>query len=207
MIGQKFTRLTVLAEVQKGRRHDRFFLCRCDCGKRTEVAGHKLKSGRIKSCGCWRLENATLHGCARDGKNTAAYKCWAGMKNRCNSRSNTAYRHYGGRGIKVCDRWMSFKAFLEDMGEPPPGGTIDRINNDGNYAPGNCRWLTMKGQANNKRQNLRVEFRGKTQTLGEWCDELGLKYNTILCRLRRGWLPEKALTEPVGVWWRQGHDG
>lgn len=127
------------------------------------------------------------------------YIIWQQMKKRCFNASNPAYHNYGGRGIVVCARWRNdFAAFLDDMGKrPSEQHSLDRINNDGNYEPGNCRWATGKEQMNNCRINVFVEFNGKTQTLVQWARELGLPDYLPSARLRHGWTVERALTSPV----------
>jgi len=133
--------------------------CLCQCGNRAEVLGNSLRSGHTRSCGCLN-EPATLaakvtHGQSRNGRQTALYRAWAGMKNRCLNPNYHAYRHYGGRGISVCDEWLnSFDAFATEVGpHPGKGYSLDRINVDGNYEPGNVRWATAAEQANNRRNS------------------------------------------------------
>jgi hypothetical protein len=130
---------------------------------------------------------------------TREFRIWNLMIQRCTNPGNGNYHYYGGRGIRVCDRWReSFGDFLADIGRAPsPGHTIDRIDNDGDYEPGNCRWATQSQQARNTRANHFVTHRGRTQTVIEWCEETGIKKNCLLTRLRRGWSAEKALTAPV----------
>lgn len=116
------------------------------------------------------------------------------MRTRCLNERSDNFSAYGGRGIKICARWDSFQAFIDDMGERPEGTTLDRIETDGDYTPTNCRWSTMKVQENNKRNNIMVEHAGKTMTIAQWADETGLPYHTIRARLRMGWPPSEALT-------------
>jgi len=140
----------------------------------------------------------SVHGCTIGGKQTKTYMVWNTMKRRCLNPQNKVYASYGGRGICVCDRWLkSFAAFLADMGEKPEGHQIDRINNDGDYEPSNCRWVSRKTQNNNRRTNRNVTFNGRTQTVQQWGEELGIKPPTLLRRLMAGWSNERALTEPV----------
>lgn len=110
---------------------------------------------------------------------------------------SASYPNYGGRGIKVCERWMDFDNFLADMGERPEGLEIDRKDNDGNYEPGNCRWATIKQQCNNTRYNHKITYNGKTLNLVEWASVLGMKKGTLGNRLKRGWSIERALTTPA----------
>lgn len=153
--GRRFGRLVVEAKAAsvRGRAGWR---CRCDCGQTLVVCGDDLRGGGTRSCGCLHHESVThnglltRHGHAR-GRRTPEYRSWRGMMQRCYDQHCRAYKWYGARGISVCARWHRFEAFLEDMGSRPDGLTLDRIDNDGNYEPGNCRWVTMKEQLRNRR--------------------------------------------------------
>jgi hypothetical protein len=136
---------------------------------------------------------AIKHGMAT----TPTYCVWQAMRQRCTNPNNPRYPHYGGRGIKYCERWEEFKNFYEDMGEKPKGLTIDRKDNDGNYQPDNCHWATYSVQNRNTRNNRNITFNGRTQCMMAWANETGIKYMTILFRLRYGWTVERTLTEPV----------
>ena len=128
---------------------------------------------------------------------TPTYSSWAMMLDRCRNTNNKRYHRYGGRGIKVCERWLAFDNFLADMGERPSTElTLDRIDNDGNYEPSNCRWANRKQQANNRSSNHLISAFGETLTLAQWCEKTGLSHPTIHNRLKRGWPPEKALNRP-----------
>jgi hypothetical protein len=129
---------------------------------------------------------------------TRTYQSWISMRQRCQNPNHTAYANYGGRGIKVCERWSSFEDFLADMGERPEGCSLDRIDGDGDYEPGNVRWASSKTQSRNWRDaNNLVTFDGRTQPLASWSEEFGIEHHTLQYRLRAGWSAEKALTTPV----------
>ena len=135
---------------------------------------------------------------------TAEYRAWYSMIYRCTNSECGNYHRHGGRGIRVCNRWLeSFDAFLEDIGKKPnPGLTLDRIDNDGDYTPENCRWATRKQQSRNSRQNHNVTFQGRTQCLAAWAEEIGVKAGILQARLKKGWSVERTLTERVGKgWW------
>lgn len=201
LTGKKFARLTVLRLEHKNGKCG--WACRCECGKETWAQTADLTKGRMASCGCFRSERArthnTKHGHCKGLRSSRTYTIWLGMRDRCTRSNNAAYFRYGGDGIQVCSEWLnSFDAFLRDMGEAPPGLTLERSNNDFDYAPDNCRWATRTEQANNTRRNHKITAFGKTQTLAEWSKETGLGYGTLCSRLNKlKWLPERALTEPV----------
>jgi hypothetical protein len=141
----------------------------------------------------------TTHGKSK----TKEYAIWRGMRERCNTTTHFAYKRYGGRGISVCPQWdhpQGFQQFIADMGRRPPECvSIDRINNDGNYEPGNCRWATRKEQQRNTNYNRMLTAFGTTKCLAEWLEEYPMPYNTLYNRLERGWTGEKALTQPRKV--------
>lgn len=164
LVGKRFGRLVVLSEseirIQPCGKKKRRWRCLCDCGQEKEITQCDLISGHTRSCGCWSRDSSaithTTHGHTMDRKQTTEYITWATMIKRCENPNGRGFYYYGRRGVKVCERWRtSFEAFLFDMGKKPsPKHSIDRINNDGNYEPGNCRWATKSQQMKNRRPPL-----------------------------------------------------
>lgn len=199
LTGQRFSKLVALRRAASVCRSARW-VCQCDCGNEHIVRTGNLMSGAVKSCGCLNNVENKRKRCTTHGKSdTTEFTIWAQMRGRCNNPSNRAFKNYGGRGIKVCDRWdNSFSAFLEDMGTRPSlAHSLDRTDNNGNYEPGNCRWATWEQQQNNRRSNRRITYRGKTQTLMEATRSLGVRYDTVLLRIQKGWDVTDALETPI----------
>lgn len=170
-------------------------LCECECGVTREVQLGNLTRGVSASCGCTNDYNRT-HG--ESIEETTEYGIWKSMRGRCNNPKNRDYVRYGGRGVRVCAEWESFEVFLADVGRrPSPGYSLDRIDNNGNYEPGNVRWATREEQNNNTRRNRRVGFDGRLLTLKGWEVVTGIGRTTLFERLKAGWSVEKALTTPV----------
>ena len=202
LTGKRFGRLVVIERSGSNSRRRATWLCRCDCGKNIVVSGSDLP--RRTSCGCARSdflaafnkETKTTHGM----RYTRLYREWRAMINRCYCSTWKHYSNYGGRGIKVCDEWRdSFEAFRDWalVNGYQDDLSIDRVNVNGNYEPSNCRWATIKQQANNTRNSRFLEYNGEIKTVKEWADELGLNYNTLYSRITtKGWSVEKALTTP-----------
>lgn len=183
----------------------RMRLCRCECGTERRVLFGDVKSGRSKSCGCLRLQErrdgqrikVTKHGYS----DTPTAASWTEMKRRCYAKHRKEYPNYGGRGIAVCDRWLeSFTNFLADMGERPAGHTLDRIDNNGDYTPANCRWAPRAQQELNKRSNVRYAFNGGLLTIPEIARQIGMNQATLSNRIKTlGWTVERAIAEPLRV--------
>ena len=195
MTGQRFGRLIVLGYTGNTRDNRiASWLCRCDCGQSITVAGESLRRGHTRSCGCIRNHPKAKehHGKVHDPE----YSVWTHMIQRCTNPARASYRLYGGRGIKVCRRWReSFTAFLEDVGRRPGADyTLDRINNDGDYEPGNCRWTTGDVQANNTRSNRYITWEGESLTVRQWAKRLGMPPETLYARLNKGWPPARILS-------------
>lgn len=138
-----------------------------------------------------------VHGhAARVGK-SATYHTWASMIARCTRPGATSYDEYGAKGIKVCERWLTFENFLTDMGEKPRGQTLDRIDGNGNYEPSNCRWATRAQQSNNRKSCVMIEYQGRKQNLMQWSRELGIKYSVLQSRIKAGWSMQRAVETPA----------
>lgn len=176
--------------------------CMCSCGTEFFCTSNRLRTGNTKSCGC-RISQITAarnvantkHGHAKTYKQSRTYRSWSAMIRRCEDENNSGY---GGRGITVCDSWRAdFRAFLVDMGERPAGTTIDRIDSNGNYEPGNCRWASNETQQRNRRDCRMLTYAGETLPLAVWADRLGCKHSALRMRLEKGWSVERALTTPV----------
>ena len=205
LAGQRFGRLRVTAFEGRIARpgdsqHRSYWRCRCECGKDVVVSGPSLTRGLTRSCGCFRNEvtNARNRAAAKHGgSKTALFQVWGTMIGRCENPGATGYKLYGGRGIRVCARWRKdFAAFRDDMGpRPTPQHTLDRIDNDGNYTPSNCRWATWATQTRNRRSTVLLSFAGKTQCVTDWAKELGVPRMRLYDRLRNGWSVERTLTE------------
>jgi hypothetical protein len=195
LTGNKYNRLTVIAYSHKDSKHK--WLCQCDCGKQIITASCKLKSGHTSSCGCaitdMLIARNTKHGMAH----TSEYEIWQDMRKRCQNPKHKYYEYYGGKGISVCERWQNFENFYADMGKRPDNLTIDRIDSNGNYEPGNCKWSTRLEQSRNRKNSKVIEYNGQKIPYAEAAKILGLGYAGVMDRVIRGWSPERIMTTPA----------
>lgn len=215
LTGQNFNRWTVIEYSGKDKYNNALWLCECNCENKTRriVNGNNLRRGISTSCGCLQKELAREN-CIERNERTGAqyakkhglrytriYAIWSGMIDRCYRKKNKKYKDYGGRGIRVCDEWRNdvnaFYNWAMNNGYDN-NFSIDRINNDSNYEPNNCRWTTVDKQVNNRRYNRIYTYNNKSQTLKQWADEYNINYHTLISRLDKlDWDFEKALTTPI----------
>jgi hypothetical protein len=195
LAGKRFGRLLVIERFDRRR-----WRCRCDCGTLRDVLTQSLTDGRTQSCGCLQRERAAKaqhkHGYNRreEGRPKIEYRIWQGIKCRCLNPKVPLYKFYGGRGILLCERWMEFANFLADVGNvPAPGLTIERIDNNGHYEPGNIWWATRTEQARNRRSTKYIEHAGERLSLAEWAERLHVPYKLLWARLARGVPFEQAI--------------
>lgn len=177
-------RLTVTAFVKKNRHSQSVFLCKCECGNTKEIIGTRLNKGRVQSCGCLNKEAVKKANTTHGMKGTPTYNSWVSMLQRCTNKERSNYVDYGGRGIKVCERWNKFENFFGDMGKRPKDKTIDRIDVNGNYEQSNCTWSTQVAQHNNRRNNRRLTVEGETKTIAQWAKYTKQDYHAIHDRAR-----------------------
>lgn len=197
-VGMVFGSRSVISEAPRSNGGHRRLHCLCVCGDIRAVEERALNSGHSNSCGCIafvRVPRIT-HGMT----GTAEYCIWNAMLTRCNNEKSENYKNYGGRGIKVCERWRTFANFIADMGhKPTPTHTLDRRDNNKGYSPDNCRWATRKEQSRNSRRCKYITFAGRTMVMLDWCELLGVPYYTVRGRMRRGWPFVEAVTRPRGT--------
>jgi hypothetical protein len=200
-VGQKYGRLTLLTEPVPGNNK---VDCVCDCGNKATVSVYNLVHGTTSSCGCMKSEMVAAknwrHGASQRGKMRSEYRIWKGIMQRCSNPNNPQYKDYGGRGITMCQQWIdSFETFLNDVGPRPSlEYTLDRINNDLGYFPGNCHWATEVEQQRNQRGNRKITIDGETHYLTDWALLVGIKQGTISTRIHKlGWTEEEAIFTPV----------
>lgn len=202
LTGQRFGRLVALKYEGRTKSYQSRWLVLCDCGNQTIVLAGALKSKKTQSCGCLQRERTskakTTHGLYHDQnrRRSKLNRVWCTMKERCQNPNSKSFKDYGGRGITICDEWQKYQPFFvwAMLHGYQEGLQIERMNNDGNYEPDNCRWATKKEQGKNKRNNITISFNGKTQILREWADELQVDRRLLEARVKRGWPPERILT-------------
>lgn len=176
-------RLTPIKFSYRGR-NGSYWLFNCKCGNTPIIRIYSYKRGDSKSCGCLRDEISTKHGYRRKGKLNPTYSTWKAMKTRCNNPKYFDSHLYSKKGVKVCDRWVnSFENFLEDMGDKPKEMSLDRINNNGDYEPSNCRWATHSMQSNNRECVRKIFFNNQEKTVLEWSKEINVKRSTLYRRI------------------------
>ncbi len=197
LTGKRFGRLVAVSRFKIPGKPYASWRCVCDCGKKTATRTGYLTTGITRSCGCLVIDTSRAnwnkvrtHGWSK----TPTYKIWIGMRRRCEAPNDPDYKHYGARGILVCESWHKFEVFLADMGPKPQGKSIERINNNGPYAPENCIWADQTRQQNNKRSNVWLTTGGRCLTISQWSRLLRIKHSTIRERLRRGYSVERALS-------------
>lgn len=196
LTGVCFGRLLAIARVGTSNSGNAIWECQCECGNTTSVTQGNLAAGNVKSCGCLAREETRTRSRTHGLSRTKEYRCYCAMLRRCYSLSSINYKHYGGKGISVCDAWRKdISIFLSDMGPCPHGMTLERIDRSKGYSKHNCVWATMKTQANNKSNNRLISCFNKTLTLTQWSELLHIKRETLAARLDRlGWDTEKALS-------------
>jgi len=185
----KFTRLLVIRVTDERDNQGLVkWLCKCDCGNTLTVGASYLKKGNTKSCGCLQKEAASKNGITTHGmSNSHEYNVWRGILKRCFNNKNDQYKNYGARGITVCRSWLKFENFIADMGIRPDGMSIERIDNNGNYCPENCKWATYGEQCSNKRTNVYLYANGRCLTIAQWSAETGINRQTLYWRSRQKW--------------------
>lgn len=207
LTGQKFERLTVIREVGRTGQKQKLWLCQCECGNFYTTTTAKLNGGIVKSCGCLRKDILIKRNFKHGKANTRLFRIWKNIKLRCTNKNYKAFKYYGARGISICEEWRDFQSFYnwamahgyeENL-------TIDRIDNDGDYSPENCRWVTNKIQQRNKRTNRILIYNGESHPLIEWAEILGINAKTLKSRIDDyQWPIEKALSVPVRPYHNKG---
>lgn len=208
IIGDKFGRWTVISFSHVDESNILFFNCECSCGTKKKVRKGGLKQGASRSCGCLNLELVRKRAIQKKAKGRVKderlYNIWQSMKQRCNDENHSEFQRYGMRGIEVNEKWNNsyaeFKSWALNNGYSDEL-SIDRIDNDGDYTPSNCRWSTPKEQANNRSNSLNISFEGEEMTLAQWSEKLNIPYSCLYGRLNNGWSVERSFSTPSrGSW-------
>lgn len=192
MTGNLYGRLTVVEFAGFANDRQATWRCKCECGNESVVPGGCLRSGHSTSCGCYGLEVLKTASITHGMSKTTTFAVWRGMLQRCRNPKNPAYSKYGGRGITVCDQWLSFERFLSDMGVRPDGKSLDRINNNEGYSPSNCRWASRKTQNSNKTTTVLLTIDGVTQCARDWSRSIGVNQSLITNRVKAGMTHKEA---------------
>lgn len=197
-IGDKYGRLSILNEVES-KKWKRYFLCKCDCGNETVVSLDNLRSGHTQSCGCLRSDTTTIIKTKHGLYGSRLYRVWADIKKRCLNSKHHSFKDYGGRGIILCNEWKEYLPFYNwaMANGYQENLTIERIENNGNYEPGNCKWIPQSEQGKNTRANKIITYNEQSKPLCTWAKELGIKYDVLQLRLSRGWSIERAFNTPL----------
>lgn len=199
-MGQKFGKLTAVERTESFDKNNGFlWKCLCDCGNETYVPVGRLRSGGAKSCGCSRIEKLKEVNKRHCASKTRLYNIWCLMRSRCEKEYRPFYKRYGGRGITVCEEWQTFEGFRDwaVWNGYADNLSIDRINNDGNYEPNNCRWATSTQQTRNTSQSISVEYQGKKYALADLANKKGLSYMCLYKRIKKGMTVEEAVEKPI----------
>lgn len=199
LTGQKFNYLTVIKRIFKEKNKGTYWLCKCVCGNETIVAASKLKSGHTKSCGCKLKELCRNANIKHNMTKSREFVIWCGIKQRCFDKNSSHYNRYGGRGITVCPEWLNFENFYKDMGNIPKGYSIDRIDNNGNYEPNNCRIIPIGKQKRNTSKSLIITYNNDTDCLINLCEKYNKDYNLVYQRIHNGWEVKKAFECPKQI--------
>jgi len=200
LIGKVFNDLTVLEKTDIRQGTSVVWRCLCICGNETMACTSALNNGHKKSCGCRAIAHAKTVNYRHGGYNDPEYCVWEGIIQRCTNKNSSSYHLYGGRGIRVSDEWRkSYAAFISDMGRRPDiTYSIDRIDNSEGYHKDNCRWATKREQMRNTRKNIIITHKGESMCVTDWADRLGVKRNTLIYRIRRGWTHSRTIETPIG---------
>jgi len=194
--GRRYGRLVAIERLGF-RKGEALWKCLCDCGTSRIVPLRCLRGGISSSCGCHRRDRMKALAFRHGETGTPTHRSWSSMKQRCTNPAVISWKYYGAKGIRVCNRWNVFANFLADMGERPPGTSLERLDNTRDYCPENCVWATPQQQCRNKRTNRLVTYDGQTKPLAQWADEVGINRKALAARLKRGWTLEKAFTSPI----------
>lgn len=201
-VGERFGRLVIVGVLSRKYGMGRSD-CLCDCGARRAVYNNHIFDGLTRSCGCLCRDQASVKNSKygllrvsdiRSMRTSSEHSTWRSMMERCETKTHHAYHHYGGRGIRVCERWRKFSNFFDDMGIRPDGLSLERIDNNGNYEPSNCRWDTQNNQANNRRGNRFITVNGVTKTVSQWSASIGISPQSLNARIKSGMSPEQAVS-------------